>query len=215
MNVLLRYNSNGVLDKSFGDNGRVITGPDNNDYYYPNVVSVQDNGCIIVNTPQKLQRYLSNGKIDRSFGTNGTLLQPNINESLIFTLNKSKLYAVGTTVTNTKVSVITNAYNFSNGNNIAANDSELLTRKAKVAETNSPPLKLYPNPVRDKLIITGLNSNSTTNLQLTDANGRTIREATTQSNTYQWNIQMLTPGIYFLNIIIGKEAPVTFKVIKQ
>ncbi len=94
--ALVRYYSNGNLDSSFGNNGKVTTaaGPDND---YARSVALQPDGkIIVVGTTYKLDnsrcynpfyfpasiviRYNSNGSIDSSFGQNGKLIF-NINQN--------------------------------------------------------------------------------------------------------------------------------------
>lgn len=79
--ALVRYNSNGTLDTSFGNGGKVIT-----DFadFDDNAVSVhlQPNGKIIVtgtvgnanDSDFGIARYNADGTLDTSFGTNGTLI---------------------------------------------------------------------------------------------------------------------------------------------
>lgn len=83
--ALLRYNTNGTLDKSFGSNGKVITDINghNNDHGY--AVAVQPDGKILVagytnNTADHLVddavllRYTSNGVLDATFGNGGVAI---------------------------------------------------------------------------------------------------------------------------------------------
>ena len=78
----VRYNQNGSLDNSFGNNGIVIT-PVNNFSSEPNSVVIQNDGKILVGgyiTTTKFEngdrdyaivRYNSDGSLDNSFGVNG------------------------------------------------------------------------------------------------------------------------------------------------
>lgn len=81
---LARYNTNGSLDTTFGDNGIVIT--DVPDYYGAvcRSVAIQDDGKIIIGgyasdsgDDQRhfiVLRYLSNGSLDTTFGANGMVI---------------------------------------------------------------------------------------------------------------------------------------------
>jgi len=213
--LLLRYNGDGTPDESFGDNGRIITDTLGFSYNvnYPNIIETQANGRIIVGVGQQLQRYLANGTLDATFGTNGILAQPDLSQSMVFAISKDRLYTVGSGYNNDFLAqAIVNAYTFCNH---CAEDSNRLITRLKTADVIVNKIKLFPNPVRDKLMITGLSSGTITNLQLTDATGRVIQRATTQNATYQWNMQALPAGVYYLSIIKDNALPVTVKVIKE
>ncbi len=68
--AILRYNSNGVLDNTFGNNGeiRIESG------YNPrnNVIVLSDSSILFSNT-QKFMKFTPNGLIDNSFGVNGVI----------------------------------------------------------------------------------------------------------------------------------------------
>lgn len=77
--TLVRYNSNGKLDLSFGTNGKVITNVSANDFVYS--MKVQPDGKIILagasfngNYDFSMVRYTSEGVLDTSFGTSGKVL---------------------------------------------------------------------------------------------------------------------------------------------
>ena len=81
--ALIRYNSNGALDASFGSGGKVATdfSPDTDTAF---AVTVQSNGRIVAagrglngtTNDFALARYTSNGTLDASFGTGGKLFTP-------------------------------------------------------------------------------------------------------------------------------------------
>ncbi len=75
--ALIRYNTDGTLDASFGNAGKVVTavGPMSDDIYS---IAIQPDGKILVagNTRDNgdyfvMARYLSNGTLDPSFGSGG------------------------------------------------------------------------------------------------------------------------------------------------
>ncbi|RCJ35362.1 hypothetical protein A6770_16185 [Nostoc minutum NIES-26] len=73
--ALTRYNTNGSLDISFGNNGKVITDI-NASYDYGNSVAIQADGKIVVagigaNKNFALTRYNTDGTLDYSFGSSG------------------------------------------------------------------------------------------------------------------------------------------------
>jgi uncharacterized delta-60 repeat protein len=85
--ALVRYNTNGTLDSSFGTGGKVITQISSGDV--ANAVVIQPDGKIlicghtylpsIVDTSFALLRYNSNGTLDTTFGTGG-VVRTNIGE---------------------------------------------------------------------------------------------------------------------------------------
>ncbi len=77
--VLARYNTNGTLDTSFGNNGIVTMQPSGATGGEINSIAIQSNGQIVAGgyatisgaNEFALARYNSNGSLDNSFGTNG------------------------------------------------------------------------------------------------------------------------------------------------
>lgn len=78
--ALVRYNTNGSVDTSFGTNGLVITNFGGEDI--PTAVALQPDGKIVVAGASDVNgtfdfvvvRYNSNGSLDTSFGTNGIVV---------------------------------------------------------------------------------------------------------------------------------------------
>ncbi len=79
--VVLRYNTNGTLDSTFGDAGAVVTDFGNTDDY-PRSIALQPDGRILVAGENQLNamasttnfivaRYNTDGSLDASFGTGG------------------------------------------------------------------------------------------------------------------------------------------------
>jgi uncharacterized delta-60 repeat protein len=75
-------------------------------------------------------------------------------------------------------------------------------------------IKLYPNPVKDLLIIQGLNANAVSNISIIDPQGNVMIKATAAGNHYSWNIKQLAAGTYFVKIESGEKTE-TIKFIKQ
>lgn len=74
--VLLRYNSDGSLDNTFGTNGKVITTIENRSQ--GNALSIQADGKILLggssNQNINLARYHVNGDLDTTFGNGGKVI---------------------------------------------------------------------------------------------------------------------------------------------
>jgi uncharacterized delta-60 repeat protein len=80
--ALVRYNTNGSLDSTFGTNGGVITAVSSN-YNIAKSLRIQADGKIVVAGPSSpnglvfhfaLVRYNTNGSPDTTFGTNGVVI---------------------------------------------------------------------------------------------------------------------------------------------
>ena len=80
--AVVRYNTNGQLDNTFGTNGIVITSVGTLDDYALSV-AIQGDGKIVaagsywnVNDDFAVVRYNTNGQLDNTFGTNGMVTTP-------------------------------------------------------------------------------------------------------------------------------------------
>ena len=104
--AIIRYNSDGSLDTSFGNNGKVITaiGPSND---WCNAVAIQNNGKIVVTGGAALNlstnvivvaRYNYNGTLDSTFGLNGKVTTSVGNSCIVnavFTRDDGKIEVAG------------------------------------------------------------------------------------------------------------------------
>jgi len=88
-NIMMRFNEDGSIDKSFGVNGEIIldnivaVNTENDDYvYFSGVDSYYDNSGLV----QKpyISKYNYNGEIDTNFGEEGKAYLPNNNSFRIF-----------------------------------------------------------------------------------------------------------------------------------
>lgn len=67
--------------------------------------------------------------------------------------------------------------------------------------------KIYPNPVRDELNISGLDPKSKTHISVASSYGKIVYQCRTSgSETYKANVQRLRPGIYYITIKAGDES---------
>jgi len=85
--TLTKTNVNGILDTSFGINGKVTTIIEQS--AYPHDIKIQPDGKIIVvgslhlvsvGSAGFVVRYHSNGTLDQTFGTNGTFMLTSVNQ---------------------------------------------------------------------------------------------------------------------------------------
>lgn len=93
------------------------------------------------------------------------------------------------------------------------NDGKITYSKVVLLQSGSQPaLTIYPNPVKDKLYINGLNNYRS--LQLTDANGKIIQKQNVVAGMQFINVNHLAPGMYALTIM-GNIDSQTLKFIKN
>jgi len=75
-------------------------------------------------------------------------------------------------------------------------------------------LKLYPNPVRDRLFINFTGVEKLTDVQITDLAGQTVLVASPAQSDSSIDLSHLQTGIYFINLNIDNQI-ITKKIIKQ
>lgn len=101
--ILVRYNSNGTLDNTFGANGQLTTS-----LHGFARVALQSDGKVVVggelNSGSGIARYTSNGAVDGTFGTNGVVVagqDPNFSISFgdLAIQPDGKIVVVGTQIT--------------------------------------------------------------------------------------------------------------------
>lgn len=113
---LMRLNTNGTLDTTFGMNGKVVTPMNPNESSVRRIIVLNDGKIMVAgiatdtNYNLALAKYDPNGSLDTSFGTNGkviTMIQPYVSDGFVNMVVKS----------NGKILVggITNYFNNSNG----------------------------------------------------------------------------------------------------
>ncbi|PLX19513.1 MAG: hypothetical protein C0599_10790, partial [Salinivirgaceae bacterium] len=76
-------------------------------------------------------------------------------------------------------------------------------------------LKVYPNPVNDRLIINSSNLNSEADLMVFDMSGKTIMNRKIQQwdSQIELNVSNLNAGVYTIQIVNGQQI-LTNKFIK-
>ncbi len=88
---------------------------------------------------------------------------------------------------------------------------EKVTTSAKISEFSQ--LKVYPNPVKNLLTIDA-GGNQNYNLQLTNLNGKVLTETQNRFGFMQIDMELYSPGIYFLHISRNGKTGI-FKIIKK
>ena len=91
-------------------------------------------------------------------------------------------------------------------------DTILVYRLAGVAESNQfNEIKVYPNPVKDELVVEGLKGEET--IFISDLLGRTITSAQNKSASIRINMHSQPCGLYILSVRVKDETRL-FKIVK-
>lgn len=77
-------------------------------------------------------------------------------------------------------------------------------------------VKVFPNPARDKVTIYVVGDNTSRNLVLQDASGRAVYRQPVNDMFTTLDLQKLSPGVYFMNVI-GSNGKVLYteKIVKE
>ena len=210
--ALVRLNTNGAIDTSFGTNGKVTTtvGSSLNDVIFD--MKVQLNGSIIVGgsteNPNSLLasdfvliKYASNGALDTSFGTGGiaTLDFNSSNE----TINSIAIQTDGKIIATGVMSVSNQQMALARFNNSTLGGEEF----EKILNS----ISIAPNPFKNKFTLDfKLTNTENISIELFDISGRKIQtlinaqkfDAGTNSENFE--INNLSNGLYVLTISNGK-----------
>jgi uncharacterized delta-60 repeat protein len=93
--TLVRYNSNGTLDTTFGTGGIVITQMPNGGWGVGKAIVIERSGKIVVTGLGAVVRYNSNGSLDTTFGSGGIVLLPQLATNTLVIQNETKIIVAG------------------------------------------------------------------------------------------------------------------------
>lgn len=211
--ILVKYNSDGTLDNTFGTNGIVVLDVmfNGNDNFYS--VKVQSNNKILgigssaypypyMKTFLNISRLLENGTLDNTFGNNGIFLTDNNTSQLnngwkIEIQNDTKIIALGSTSTgeSTFKNTLICRFDFENSLNINQNSSE-------------NDLVIYPNPTINKVYLKGVNSIN--NVEIYNILGQSfnVLKREISNNESEIDISKLSQGTYIFKIEIDSKISV-------
>jgi len=97
---------------------------------------------------------------------------------------------------------------------VAADGSNITSNVLAIENNNPASIKIYPNPVKNNLVIEGLPSAGNTKLRITDLYGNNVYKATATANTFNCNIASLKASAYIIIIETGNET-ITRKFVKE
>ncbi len=89
--------------------------------------------------------------------------------------------------------------------------SKKYSQVARVSFDEITGMRMYPNPVKDQLNISGyLSANADLQVKITDAGGRTVTTGKYKKQAGTWNVQInvagLLGGMYYVQVIDGKSV---------
>ncbi len=217
--ALARYTKNGKADSSFGTNGILY-----NEFFGVGAtatgLAIQHDDKIVISSAVTHQdgngfgvaRFTKNGKWDNSFGNGGEVItqifdEPQYaDEANAVTLQRNgKIVAAGTSG---GYFAVVRYKNDAAMLNVSTDNSDL-----KIAYNTSSLIKIFPNPVKDILHVSGIATN--TSIAVYNTQGKLVIQATSANQSCDLNIKVLPAGIYYLQITYTDKKARTFKFVKQ
>lgn len=216
--IVVRYLSNGDLDKTFNSNGKVRTNFRTSDQAY--ALAIQNDGKIIVGGTAgepsagmfafALARYNPDGSLDKSFGGDGKVISRfgQIQKATSLYINQNRLYVGGKSdeqlpairgiLAAYQLGAIELVNNNSQNDNVSANLSEKLSVSAS------------PNPSNSYFTITLQSSvKNPATLTVVDEAGRIVETRTNLFSNSSIQIgHQYRKGIYYVKIVQGNNTSV-------
>ncbi len=242
--VLVRYNSNGQLDPSFGEDG-ISDVVSDTAILGAGSVHYLDDGKILTSgqlTPIGPTAYILLARFngDNVLATNFkdvkaaqnndaiTITWQTLNEdgTKSFTIERSGNANDFVGINTVPAKGVASIYNYTDKNPLdgisyyrirenAANATNTFSPVVKVVFNSTGVISLYPNPAKNTVTVKGLNKNVTAIIKITDMQGREISSQNfTQSSSATLNIRALAQGTYFVQV--SQEGKVVrLKLIKE
>jgi len=193
--MLEKYEENGSINKSFERNART------SETHSLSYIKVSPGSKIIaLDAYQNLIKFKKNGTPDSSFGTNGIAniyFDSNYQSADMLLQQDDKIVILrsGPSADGSKQVILLERYN----NDDAKVFLSDLSSEAIKQQLALP--KLYPNPAHNFIYITGLKGGVSTQLSVTDINGKVLAVANTTLPQYKLGIQSLKAGLYYIAVI--------------
>ncbi|HRH50391.1 MAG TPA: T9SS type A sorting domain-containing protein [Panacibacter sp.] len=86
---------------------------------------------------------------------------------------------------------------------VAGDGSNVSSNVIAIGSSDAASVKIYPNPVKNSLQVTGLSATQKTTLSITDLSGAVRAAVTMTGSSYNWYIGQLKAGSYILRIENG------------
>lgn len=243
--AMARLDSNGIVDSSFGENGLVVTEILSDDRstasvlqpdgkiilggtdYTTNFALARYNNDIQNKTPiARIKKWLIHHIL------HWQNLQALTNASY-YTIEQSNSVTKGfTQIAKVNSSSTNNIYNYTlpaapNNNlqsinyyriNAMSNNGNIIA-SAVISDAeaeDATTLSVYPNPVKDVLHIKGLDGTINYQAKIMNEKGNVVLTTTINKNSvYDFNVQNLNKGIYYLNLVALNSRTITVKFVKE
>ena len=200
--ALVRYNTDGTLDDSFGTSGIVLCLAGSSESYIQGVALTADEAITVAgytkgqggdNYDFALLRFLPNGSPDTTFGSDGLV---------IWDLNLYDGYSDVMIGVDGKIVTAGMTGNSAHEDFIVSRFLDVMTGSP---ETSDPFISIYPNPARDILSIR-LTDHQHIILRLQDLKGKQMLVSYPGSDLTHLNLTGLPDGVYLL--IIEKDQKI-------
>ncbi|MBS1746036.1 MAG: hypothetical protein JST21_07700 [Bacteroidetes bacterium] len=209
--ALVRFDVNGIIDSAFGDNGLSLI-----DFGYDDAIhsiALQPDGKIVAagevndfaitgKSSFGIARYDSDGKPDSSFGKDAKVVTT-FYKRTYSAANKVLLQVDGKIVAIGYASKMVGQNSAFALTRYLGDEFQFSENKKSIDKQNL--IKIFPNPVRDRLFIKGLPANQNI-LKITDRYGNIMKSVIVNGESFQWNIDELMPGAYYLNVLDDKRV---------
>lgn len=188
--AIVRYNTNGSLDNTFGIDGKVTTAIGTN-YEYGYSLAIQPDGKALVagysvigsNSNFALVRYDNSGNLDPTFGTNG-IVTTEYGIALAVTLQSDgKIVMAG-------------RKNINDFAVLRYNNSSLSTENFEQSQ-----FKIYPNPAQTKLFVKIQDAFQIEKITIINTLGEIVLTQVVDSIfEVELNVEKLSSGMYFIQV---------------
>ena len=211
--IVVRYNTDGTLDNSFGTSGKVITDFNGTDDE-PSSVKINGNGKIFVggfshiagsNIDFAVASYNTNGTLDNTFGTGGKVTTP---------VGNADDWAYAMAI-QSDGKIVLAGYSFG----VSDNDEISLVRYFitptginDVLSQNDNVI-LFPNPANNSITIKTLSQTKDDIISLYNIQGQLIQKQLLNTSS-EINISNLEKGVYFLNVS-NTEKTIVKRFVKE
>lgn len=208
--VLLRMNSNGTLDNTWGTSGKFSTSLGSSSNYPVKTITLSSGKVLVCGFYDNVSskglfaiRLNSNGTLDNSFGTNGqqtySFGTKNFEPKNFSLQSDGKILVSGT---------IDSLSNYSGGV-VRINHDET----TGIMNLDNDIVSVYPNPSQGKFTLKGTTQSDNLSLQVTDITGRIILVRSVSNSEMaigiELNLTNTNKGVYFLSILSDNKRIVT------
>jgi len=220
--LLIKYNKDGTYNNHFGNNGKLITAND----FTVDAKLQQDEKLVVLewkNYVYTLNRYNGEPITDPQFAKIKKWLHkhgftwddfPHLAPGGSIHVERSANGNIFTTIASIAAHNNNQPYSFEDpaplaGTNYyrltatAADGSNVSSNVIAIGSSDAASVKVFPNPVRNSLQVTGLQATQKTTLSITDLSGAARAAVTVTGSSYNWNVGQLKAGSYILRIENG------------